>query len=188
MVQLERGKPLAAVRNLAHNALRPEAIESFWCAHGSSSHTGLLLLYFVDITEEGYCVKRGICFRMHLLAVFNCTRRCRLPCLIKRLVGWAALAVLLNKIPAGTVKGSGSWTVQVHVAADGARGIPRVGLDGVLGIPQVVPRAQRLHVPRGAHPGGLEGCRFRVGVLSTPQVVPRAQWLHVPPRGGAWVC
>ncbi len=31
-VQLERGRPLVAARNLAHNALRPEALESFWCA------------------------------------------------------------------------------------------------------------------------------------------------------------
>ena len=54
-VQLERGKPLAAVRNLAHNALRPEAIESFWCAHTSSSHMGLLLLCLVHIIGEGYC-------------------------------------------------------------------------------------------------------------------------------------
>lgn len=28
--QFEPGRPLAAVRNLAHNALRPEALESFW--------------------------------------------------------------------------------------------------------------------------------------------------------------
>ena len=70
-----------------------------------------------------------------------------------------------------------------------------MGLDGVLSIPQVVPHAQRLHVPRGAHPRGGLGVLGSVSMfLALRRWRPHKQRLHMPrgtllpANGQIWWC